>query len=340
MKVLNCYGEKDFRMEEAQKPGISDNELLIEMLYCSLCGSDIIKIFDPLLKKPDVYGHEIVGRVAETGQKVKKFKKGDIVVAAHHIPCGDCTYCRHGNHTMCDGFKKTNIYPGGFSQYIRLSEKHINNTTFKLPDGFDLLKALFIEPLACCIRAMDRIDRLPGDVVSITGAGAIGILFLLLLKLEDLKVVVIDMDRQRLDIARQLGADLVIDPADHEKPVGQRIKSRYANGIDSAILTVTNQYTLSDTLSFIRPGGNINIFGMSEKNSIIPFDFGKVYKNELTIKSTYSATPDTLARAFKLIISGKIDPSYLVSDVFPLSEFKKGLDLTLERKIYKAFYKL
>lgn len=177
MKALLCYNENDFRIEEVDRPSISDDDMLIELINCGLCGSDITKIFDSGDKKPAIYGHEVIGRVVETGPEVKKFKKGDIVAAAHHIPCGRCHYCRHGNHTMCGMFKRTNIYPGGFCQYIRLSSDHINNTTFKIPEGADLLEALFVEPLACCIRAMDRIPYIEGDTFSIVGAGAIGIFY-------------------------------------------------------------------------------------------------------------------------------------------------------------------
>ncbi|MCL4418271.1 MAG: alcohol dehydrogenase catalytic domain-containing protein [Actinobacteria bacterium] len=338
MKVLRCYNAKDFRIEEIEKPAIDDNEMLIEMLCCGLCGSDIIKIFDENLKKPDIYGHEVIGKVVETGRNVKKFKLGDIVVAAHHVPCGKCHYCLHGSHSMCKQFKETNIIPGGFSQYIMLSDKHINNTTFKLPDSFDLLKALFVEPLACCIRAMDRIERLENDIFSVVGAGAIGILFIQLIKLEKMKVVVIDMDQNRLELAKKIGADFIINPS--YSNLFEEIKKVSSTGIDIAILTVTNRNTINDAISYIRMGGNINIFGMAEKESIIPVDFGKVYKNEITIKSSYSSTPQTLARAYEMIISGKINVTPLMSEVFPLKDFKTGLDLMLSRKIYKAFYKL
>lgn len=338
MKALLCYSDKDFRIEEIEKPAITDNEMLIEMLCCGLCGSDIIKIFDEKLKKPDVYGHEVVGKVVEVGGNIDKFKLGDIVVAAHHIPCGKCHYCKHGNHTMCKQFKETNIIPGGFSQYIMLSDKHIKNTTFKLPDGFDLLKALFIEPLACCIRAMDRIERLENDIFSVVGAGAIGVLFIQLIKLEKLKVVAIDMDQNRLELAKKIGADFVINPSDSK--LFEEIKKISSIGIDSAILTFTNRYTLNDAISYIRMGGNISIFGMAEKESIIPIDFGKVYKNEITIKSSYSSTPHVLTRAYEMIISEKINVTPLISEILPLEDFKSGLDLMLSRKIYKAFYKL
>ncbi|MFC2144761.1 zinc-binding dehydrogenase [Actinomycetota bacterium] len=338
MKALLCYNEKDFRIEEIEKPEISDDEMLIELLYCGLCGSDIVRIFNTK-GKPSVYGHEVIGKVVEVGAKVKKFKIGDIVVAAHHIPCGKCHYCKHGNHTMCEMFKETNIYPGGFCQYIRLSPGHIKNTTFKLPEGINPLEALFVEPLACCIRAMDRISYIEGDIFSIVGAGAIGILFLELTKLAGLKAIVIDMDDQRLEMARELGADHIINPS--EDDLVAEIKKITPIGIDSAILTVTNKFTVTDALHYIRPGGQINIFGMGLDAEPIAVDFNRIYKSELTIRSSYSTTPDMVARSYDLIIRDrKVDLSRLLSEVLPLSEFKKGLDLMLARKIYKAFYKL
>jgi len=338
MKALLCYNEKDFRIEEVDRPSISNDDMLIELINCGLCGSDITKIFDPG-DKPAIYGHEVVGRVVETGPEVKKFKNGDIVVAAHHIPCGKCHYCMHGIHTMCSMFKRTNIYPGGFCQYIRLSADHIQNTTFKIPEGTDMLEALFVEPLACCIRAMDRIPYIEGDIFSIVGAGTIGILFVKLIKLAGLKAVVIDLDEKRLDMAKKFGADHVIDPS--KADLLSEIGKITSIGIDSAILTVTNKFTIADALSYIRAGGQINIFGMGLNIDPIPIDFNRIYKGELTIKSTYSAVPDTLAKSFNLIIRDrKIDVRPLISEVLPLSDFKKGLDLMLERKIYKAFYRL
>jgi threonine dehydrogenase-like Zn-dependent dehydrogenase len=104
---------------------------------------------------------------------------------------------------------------------------------------------------------------------------------------------------------------------------------------------VTNRFTVADALAYIRAGGEINIFGMGLDQEPIPVDFNRIYKSEVTIRSTYSATPDTLSRAFDLIvIDGKIDVSGLISEVLPLWDFKKGLDLMLDRKIYKAFYRM
>jgi len=338
MKALLCFSQNEFKLEEIDKPEIQKDEMLVEMIYTGLCGSDIVKIFDPAVKKPAVFGHEVVGRIVETGRNVTGFKSGDIVVTGHHIPCYRCHYCLHGSHSMCRHFKETNIYPGSFCQYIRLSKEHIMYTTFKVSPDLNLLEALFIEPLACCIRAMDRIGSRENDVFSVVGTGIIGMLFIQLIKLSRGRVVAIDLDDKRLSLAVLLGAECTINPLN--KNTVREIKNITAVGVDIAILSVTNKYTLNDALLYLRDGGTVNIFGASGKESRFEVDFESVYKRELTIMSSYSATPETLRRAYDTITGKKINLSPLISEVMPLSDFKKGLDLMLQRKIYKAIFKM
>lgn len=338
MKALLCYNQNEFKLEEIDRPGILKDEMLIEMIYTGLCGSDIVKIFDPAVKKPAVFGHEVVGRVVEAGKNVTRFKSGDVVVAAHHIPCYRCHYCLHGSHSMCRHFKETNIYPGSFSQYIRMSKEHIRYTTFKIPPDTNLLEALFIEPLACCIRTVDRVTFRKDDVFSVVGTGIIGMLFIQLIKLSGGRVVAIDLDNDRLSMARFLGAEYTINPSNQN--VVQEIKDITDIGVDIAILTVTNKYTLGEALKYLRDGGTVNIFGASGKESKFEVDFERVFKREMSIISSYSATPETLKRAYDIITGKKINLSPLISEVMPLSDFKKGLDQVLQRKIYKAVFKL
>lgn len=338
MKALLCYNQNEFKLEEIDRPGILKDEMLIEMIYTGLCGSDIVKIFDPAVKKPAVFGHEVVGRVVEAGKNVTRFKSGDVVVAAHHIPCYRCHYCLHGSHSMCRHFKETNIYPGSFSQYIRLSKEHIGYTTFKIHPDSNLLEALFTEPLACCIRTVDRVTFRKDDVFSVVGTGIIGMLFIQLIKLSGGRVVAIDLDNNRLSMARFLGAEYTINPSNQN--VVQEIKDITDIGVDIAILTVTNKYTLGEALKYLRDGGTVNIFGVSGKESKFEVDFERVFKREMSIISSYSATPETLKRAYDIIIGKKINLSPLISEVMPLSDFKKGLDQVLQRKIYKAVFKL
>lgn len=338
MKALLCYNQNEFKLEEIDRPEILKDEMLIEMIYTGLCGSDIVKIFDPAVRKPAVFGHEVVGRVVEAGKNVTRFKSGDVVVAAHHIPCYRCHYCLHGSHSMCRHFKETNIYPGSFSQYIRMSKEHIRYTTFKIPPDTNLLEALFIEPLACCIRTVDRVTFRKDDVFSVVGTGIIGMLFIQLIKLSGGRVVAIDLDNDRLSMARFLGAEYTINPSNQN--VVQEIKDITDIGVDIAILTVTNKYTLGEALKYLRDGGTVNIFGASGKESKFEVDFERVFKREMSIISSYSATPETLKRAYDIITGKKINLSPLISEVMPLSDFKKGLDQVIQRKIYKAVFKL
>ncbi len=338
MKALLCYNQNRFKLEEIARPVLKEDEMLIEMIYTGLCGSDIVKIFDPQVKKPAVFGHEVVGKVVETGKNVTGFNVDDIVATAHHIPCYRCHYCLHGNYSMCRHFKETNIYPGSFCQYIRLSEEHIRHTTFKIPGSFNIIESLFIEPLACCIRAMERISFKKDDIFSVIGTGVIGMLFIQLIKLSGGRVVAVDVDSSRLSRAEAVGAEYIINPS--VQNICGEINNITDIGADVAILTVTNKYTMGEALSYIRDGGIISIFGASGRESRIEVDFEKVYRRELTINSSYSATPETLRRAYNIIKDKKINLSPLMSEVIPLSDFKKGLDLMLNRKIYKAIFKL
>jgi len=338
MKALLCYNQNDFRLEEINKPEIQKDEMLIEMVYTGLCGSDIVKIFDPKIKKPAVFGHEVVGRVVETGENVTKFKPGDMVVTAHHIPCYNCQYCLHDSHSMCRHFKETNIYPGSFSQFIRLSKEHINYTTFKIPPGPNLLELLFVEPLACCIRAIDKVKFFKGDIFAVVGTGVIGMLFIQLIKLSGGRIVAVDLDNSRLSLADKLGAEYTINPSEYN--VRSRIRKINKAGVDISVLSVTNKNTLNEALLYLRDGGTVIIFGASGKESKIEVDFENIYKRELALISSYSATPETLQRAYNMIIKKEISLSPLISEVIPLSDFKKGLDLMLQKKIYKAIFKI
>jgi len=337
MKALFCYSRDKFAIEEMPRPRIKKDEILMETTYAGLCGSDIIKILDPEVKKPAVFGHEAVGRIVEKGDGVKGFEEGDMIVAAHHIPCFKCHYCLHGNHSMCRHFKDTNIYPGAFSQYVKLSKEHIDYTTFKIKPGVNLLEILFMEPLACCIRAMDRISFLKGDIFAVVGTGIMGMLFVQLIKLMGARVIAIDINDSRLSLAEKLGAEHTINPL--KCSVEEKIKEITGIGADIAVLSVANGNTLGEALNYLREGGTAVIFGTSKDKNMVEVNLWNLYRRELTVTSSYSADPDTLKRSYDLIAGGKLDLSPFISEVMPLEDFKKGLDLMLQNKAYKAIFK-
>src|SRR5439155_4089309 len=162
-------------------PSITEQELLVKVHGCGLCGSDIIKIVQQA-PPPVKLGHELTGTVVERGRDVTNFAVGQRVVVAHHVPCGTCHYCSHGNYSMCATFKASNIDPCGFAEYIRVPTEHVQHTTLPLPGTLSAEEGSFVEPLACCIRAVRRTPLLAGDSVVVIGLGSIGLLMLQAIK--------------------------------------------------------------------------------------------------------------------------------------------------------------
>ena len=128
---------------------------IVKVLGCGLCGSDIVKFRQGISPEGTVLGHEVVGIVQDIDSNTK-FRKGDRIVTSHHIPCGECSFCKHGNISMCTHFKKTNIIPGGFSEFVYVSEEHLANVAYKVPENMSDEEISFYEPLGCCIRAIKR----------------------------------------------------------------------------------------------------------------------------------------------------------------------------------------
>ena len=148
---------------------------IVKVLGCGLCGSDIVKFVHKISKDGTILGHEIVAEIVDIDSDTD-FKIGDEIVTSHHIPCGECVYCKHGNVSMCEHFKSTNIRPGGFSEYVYLSEEHLKNVAHLKPENLSDIEASFYEPLGCIVRAVKRANLLKDDKALVVGLGSIGIL--------------------------------------------------------------------------------------------------------------------------------------------------------------------
>src|SRR4029077_12819787 len=142
------------RVEEVPRPTFADSELLLHVAACGVCFSDIHKIRFRGPEKPIVLGHELTGRVVETGKDALKFQVGDRVVVAHHVPCLRCHYCRRGNISMCPQFKATKLDPACLAEIVRIPATHVESVAFLIPAGLSYSEASFMDPLGCCVRAV------------------------------------------------------------------------------------------------------------------------------------------------------------------------------------------
>ena len=198
---------KNDKIEIEERDSISLNNrkgAIVKLLGCGLCGSDIVKLQHKLVPDGTVLGHEIVAQIVDINSSTR-FKKDDIIITSHHIPCGKCIYCKNGNVSMCEHFKKTNLEPGGFSEYIFVSEEHLKNVAHLKPKHLTEIEASFYEPLACCIRAVKRAQMRKGDTALVIGLGSIGILMAQGLKAFKTNVFGLDTDKNRQEFIKKFG---------------------------------------------------------------------------------------------------------------------------------------
>ena len=344
MKAIIYHAHDDIRLEDIPLPLCGAGELLIRVHGCGLCGSDILKIAQHA-QPPVKLGHELTGTIVEVKPPVKGFTVGQRVVVAHHVPCGSCHYCRHGNYSMCMEFKTSNVDPCGFAEYLRVPAANVQQTTLVLPDTLSDEEGSFVEPLACCVRAVQRTPLLDRDSVLVVGLGSIGLLMLQAVKGlaaragRTVRVYGTDLLPARLHLARELGADATFDAALDERELRQAIADQTAGrGVDAAIITAPGVRPFSTALTSLRKGGMITVF--AAQSGAVPFDLERLYQQELTVSSTYSSSPTDLPLALELLTTRRVRVDSLISHRLPLARFAEGVALTRERTALKVYFSL
>ncbi len=332
MKTATYYDVDDIRWEERPRPEIKQGEVLVKVKVCGLCGTDIGKIVNKTVSPGTVLGHEAVGEIVALGEGVKKFKEGDRVFFAHHVPCFNCHYCRHSNYTLCPQFKTTNIDPGGFSEYVRVPYLNVEKTMFCLPKNLSYEEASLIEPLATVLKSVNKCNVLPGDTVVIVGLGPIGILHLLLFKnLKAGKLVGLDIQKERLKIAGKFGADMVINS--QEEDFLKIIKNLTGKrGADFVIVTAGNVQAIETALSIVREGGKIILFAGCSPETFLRIDPNLIYHSEVVLEGSYSSTPLEQKMVLELLMGGKIKIKEFITHRFPLKNLSEAVKLAREGK--------
>lgn len=323
-------------VQETEIPSMDGKGAIIKVLGCGLCGSDIVKF--KTHSEPMVLGHEVVGEIVQIKDGLfSKFKKGDKVVLGHHIPCMKCHYCINENYSMCHEFKETNIVPGGFAEYIFVSQKHLKNTVFKVPKNLDDMEISFMEPLGCCIRAVKRAGVKEGTCSLVIGLGSIGILMGQAVKAYKGDVIGCDLIDERVSIAENLNFDSSIKFESNES-TSEKIKEMTSGfGADIVFMTSGSDKAMEFALKSVRDGGTILVF------SSVPTEDGytnnDIYYRELKILGSYSPSPKDLKDAYELLKKKKVCVKYL-STQYPLDEISKAIEDTIANKTLKAYIKI
>ena len=298
---------------------------IVKVLGCGLCGSDIVKLKHKLVKSGTVLGHEIVAKIVEIDSETN-FKKDDVIVTSHHIPCGKCEYCKNGNVSMCRHFKETNIRPGGFSELVFVSDEHLKNVAYLKPESLTEEEASFYEPLGCCVRAVKRASLRENSTVLVIGLGSNGIIMAQALKAFGINVIGCDLLASRVQILKNLGIEAFT--------LNEMCESIKADGV---FMTSGSDKAIDTALKFVRDGGKILVFSSTPQN--FGYANNEIYYRELTVLGSYSPAPIDLKDSLELLATKQIRVSGL-STVYTLDKVQKAINDTLENKIMKAYIKV
>ena len=310
---------------------------IVKVRGCGLCGSDIVKFLHD--GAPKVLGHEVVGEIVEINNGVfSKFKRGDKVVLGHHVPCMKCDYCRNKNYSMCRQFKKTNIFPGGFAEYIYVSPLHLQNTVFKTPDNLDDMEISFMEPLACCVRAVERAEVKRGTTSLVIGLGSIGLLMGQTIKAFEGDVIGCDLIEERVAIANNQKFDAAIKFENNDATAAKIKDMTCSIGADIVFMTAGSDQTLDFALKAVRDGGTILVFS-SVKNDTAGYTNNEIYYRELKILGSYSPAPKELETAYNLLTKRKVIVKYF-STAYPIEDIGRAIEDTMTNKTLKAYIKV
>ncbi len=329
MKAAVFHGIKDVKLEDIEIPRPGPGELLMKIRAALTCGTDAKtylrgagKSYAAAVK---IFGHEAAGDVAEVGKGVTNFSKGQRVVAANSAPCQKCYYCKMGRYPLCENL--TWLW-GTFADYIVIPAPIVTQNTYVIPENVGYKEAALTEPLACVLHGIERAEIKIGDTIVINGAGPIGLMYIVLASLKGAKIIVTDFQANRLEVAKRLGADHVINVG-QVKDIIKAVKdlTEGGRGVDVAIEAVGKPEIWENTIAMGRKGATISLFGGCPSGTSVKVDTSWIHYDELKLIGVFHHTPYYIKRAFQMICDGKIPTNELITHEMPLRDVQKALEM-------------
>jgi L-iditol 2-dehydrogenase len=331
MRAAVYRGANDVCVETVPVPEIGSGEMLVKIHTCGICGTDLKKIATGSHSAPRIFGHEMSGTAVRIGDGVSNFSIGDRVMAFHHIPCGECYYCRSKVYAQCAVYKNVGTGAGfepsggGFAQYIQVKDWIVQKGVVTIPDHISFEQAAFIEPVNTCLKAVRSLDLQKGESVLVMGSGPIGIILSVLAMREGAWVVASDMYPSRLKIAVSFGIQETID-ASQEDVVARTKQLTGGRGADAVILAAAGNTLIRPAMDAVRPGGRVMLFAQTQRSEAV-FDPAAVCMDEKTLMGSYSASVDLQDETVDLVFGGGIAFEKLISHRFALSDAVQAIHL-------------
>jgi L-iditol 2-dehydrogenase len=331
MKAAVLYGKEDVRVETIQSATLEPGEVRIDIQAALTCGTDL-KVFRrgyhaKMIVPPAVFGHELAGVVSEIcppeHQTNGKFpaKVGDRVVVANSAPCGKCFHCRNQQENICDDLLFLN---GAYAESIVVPARIVEKNLLRLKPETAFKDAALVEPLACVVQGIQDVKLRPDHHVLVLGAGPIGLMFVALAKEFGCDVTVAGRREVRLQAARKLGADHVIDITDGGNLVG-KIRGASKQHFDVVIEATGQPAVWEASVHLVRKGGTVNFFGGCPSGTTVTLDTTLIHYSDLTLLASFHHTPVTIRRALDFIQAGIVRAEDFVNGECSLTELPQLL---------------
>src|SRR5664279_5940768 len=330
-------GVNDVRMETVPVPKIGPGELLVRVHTCGICGTDLKKIATGSHSAPRIFGHETTGVVVAVGHGVSTYQVGERVMVFHHIPCGDCYYCKHKVFAQCPTYKKVGATAGyepsggGFAEYVRVMDWIVSRGgVVRIPEGLSFEQASFIEPVNTCMKGVETLRLVAGETVLVIGQGPIGIILSVLARKYGARVITTDLFPQRLTIAMTFGLNENINASttDTVSTIKEMTEGR---GADAVILAVAGNGLIRPAMDATRPGGRVLLFAQTQHGEAT-IDPAGVCVDEKSLLGSYSASIDLQEESVRFVLSREMDLERLISHRFPLTDSIEALHLAAHPK--------
>jgi len=331
MRAVVYRGPNDLRVETVPVPRIRPGELLVKVAVCGVCPTDIKKIQHGTVPPPRIFGHETAGTVVRVGARARGFREGDRVALHHHVPCLGCHFCRHHAFAQCAQYKRTGITAGfepaggGYAEYVRVMAFVLPGVV-RIPPKNSFEEGAMLEPVNTVLKAVHRLNLLPGDTVWVAGQGPIGLLFTGLLALRGIRVLASDLMPSRLVLARRFGAWRTFDGAGASlaDPVA---RLTHARGLDAAVIAVPSDDLVRVASDLVRGGGQVLLFAHTRRGAATAVDLAGVCVDEKDLIGSYSADFTLQGAVLRLVFARRLDVRPLLTHRFPLEQTAPAIAL-------------
>lgn len=328
-------------IKEIPQPECSRESILVKVETCAICGTDV-KVYHhghKHIRFPRITGHEVAGTIVEVGSQIQGYQEGDRVAVAPAVPCGACHYCRRGIQSMCANLTAIGYhYDGGFAEYMAVPPVALKNGCVnEIPDNLSFEEAAIAEPLACCINGQELSGVKLGDTIVVIGAGPVGCFHSQLARsLGAIKVILVDISKERLEMAKIASADIYLDLR-RERAVDRILEETDGMGAEVVIVACSSGKAQEEAMEMVASRGNVNFFGgLPKDNPNIKFNSNLPHYKEFYVVGTHGSSPRHNRLALNLIASGKIRAKDLITHRLPLEKVLDGIELTERGKGLKV----